>query len=605
LYIHCRQDTAAAAAEAQPQDDDHCLTSPPRKEAKTVLTKETFYSKKITNKIVTQIQDPLVLSSNALPDWCEELTYGSPFLFPSETRQLFFHCTAFGSSRSIVWLQQQREAERGRGMAGGRQELHEFRIGRIKHERVKVPRGDQLLDWAMQVMRLHAERKSVLEVEFIDEEGTGLGPTLEFYALVAAEMQRSDLAMWIVDDTDVDNVVRDIGSGEKPAGYYVSRPGGLFPSPMPQDSPACSAVSGLFWTLGVFLAKTLQDNRLMDLPLSTPFLKLLCQGEVSHSVKAERPVVSSSPDMLEDIMTSSTNNIMTSSTNNIMTNSMLSVVSEESEASSEIGSQVWWHGLLDLSDLVEVDPGRGSVLVKLQQLVAAKTAIMADDSLTEEERQLAVEDLTLDGARVEDLGLTFQYSPSSAVYGYQAVDLKPGGGDEVVTVWTMDEYVSRMVDWCLVKGVRSQLDSLRTGFCSVFPIDKLGSFSPDEVRTMLCGDQAPVFTREEIMRYTEPKLGYSKDSPGFQRFVNVLVSMTGDERKAFLQFTTGCSSLPPGGLANLHPRLTVVRKVDAGDGSFPSVNTCVHYLKLPDYSSEDVLRERLLAATMEKGFHLN
>lgn len=37
--------------------------------------------------------------------------------------------------------------------------------------------------------------------------------------------------------------------------------------------------------------------------------------------------------------------------------------------------------------------------------------------------------------------------------------------------------------------------------------------------------------------------------------------MSSDERKAFLQFTTGCSTLPPGGLANLHPRLTVVRKV--------------------------------------------
>ena len=114
---------------------------------------------------------------------------------------------------------------------------------------------------------------------------------------------------------------------------------------------------------------------------------------------------------------------------------------------------------------------------------------------------------------------------------------------------------------------------------------------------MLCGDQDPVFTREEIMKYTEPKLGYSKKSPGFLRFVNVLVEMTGTERKAFLQFTTGCSSLPPGGLANLHPRyyskhfststsssfsyrLTVVRKIDAGDGSFPSVNTCVHYLKV-------------------------
>ncbi len=94
-------------------------------------------------------------------------------------------------------------------------------------------------------------------------------------------------------------------------------------------------------------------------------------------------------------------------------------------------------------------------------------------------------------------------------------------------------------------------------------------------------------------------------SPGFQRFVNVVARFTPDERKAFLQFATGCSSLPPGGLANLQPRLTVVRKVDGSDTSYPSVNTCVHYLKLPEYSSEAVLHERLLAATKEKGFHLN
>lgn len=126
---------------------------------------------------------------------------------------------------------------------------------------------------------------------------------------------------------------------------------------------------------------------------------------------------------------------------------------------------------------------------------------------------------------------------------------------------------------------------------------------------------------------------FDPSSPGFLRFVRVLCGMSSDERKAFLQFTTGCSTLPPGGLANLHPRLTIVRKVscspigpglpramhearllklrsdwlqvDATDSSYPSVNTCVHYLKLPEYSSEDIMRERLLAATMEKGFHLN
>ena len=33
-------------------------------------------------------------------------------------------------------------------------------------------------------------------------------------------------------------------------------------------------------------------------------------------------------------------------------------------------------------------------------------------------------------------------------------------------------------------------------------------------------------------------------------------------------------------MVTMFPRLTIVRKIDAGDGSYPSVNTCVHYLKV-------------------------
>ena len=65
-------------------------------------------------------------------------------------------------------------------------------------------------------------------------------------------------------------------------------------------------------------------------------------------------------------------------------------------------------------------------------------------------------------------------------------------------------------------------------------------------QTLLSGEQYPEWTRDDIINYTEPKLGYTKDSPGFLRFVDVLVGMTPSERKSFLQFTTGCSSLPPG-----------------------------------------------------------
>ena len=39
-------------------------------------------------------------------------------------------------------------------------------------------------------------------MEFVDEEGTGVGPSLEFYALVTAEFQRKDLGMWLTDDNN-------------------------------------------------------------------------------------------------------------------------------------------------------------------------------------------------------------------------------------------------------------------------------------------------------------------------------------------------------------------------------------------------------------------
>lgn len=55
------------------------------------------------------------------------------------------------------------------------------------------------------------------------------------------------------------------------------------------------------------------------------------------------------------------------------------------------------------------------------------------------------------------------------------------------------------------------LSSRTDGFNVVFPLSKLGSFSPDEVRLMLCGDQAPSWSREDLLAYTEPKLGYSKE----------------------------------------------------------------------------------------------
>uniref|UniRef100_A0A1L8DSR6 E3 ubiquitin-protein ligase n=2 Tax=Nyssomyia neivai TaxID=330878 RepID=A0A1L8DSR6_9DIPT len=564
----------------------------------SILSGDLFMSKKITNKLLQQIQDPLVLSSNSLPSWCEDLNQSCPFLFPFETRQLYFSSTAFGASRSIVWLQSQRDVTLDRRIPGSsprRDEQHEFRVGRLKHDRVKVPRSENLIEWAVQVMKTHCTRKSVLEVEFVGEEGTGLGPTLEFYALVAAELQRSDLGvfLFVFEFSSFLRVFVVFCLGAKPPGYYVRRAAGLFPAPLPQDSDVCERVAKYFWFLGVFLAKVLQDGRIVDLPLSTPFLQLLCHTKSTkpraHGLKSN-----------DDIMMSS---IMSEESDREAIDTYTRMLTTHFPASS------WYDGVLGWDQLAEIDPIRAEFLKELQDVVVQKQNIEQNATLTPETKAQMIDDLKLHTKSMEvnldDLALTFTYLPSSKVYGIPCAELIPNGSQVDVTVMNVEEYCDLTMNFCLQDGIAKQLQAFHEGFSQVFPLNKLAAFTPEEARIMICGEQNPEWTRDDLLNYTEPKLGYSKDSPGFLRFVNVLMSLTGPERKAFLQFTTGCSSLPPGGLANLLPRLTIVRKVDAGEGSYPSVNTCVHYLKLPDYPTEEILKERLLTATKEKGFHLN
>jgi len=73
------------------------------------------------------------------------------------------------------------------------------------------------------VFELYGSSSSILEVEYFEEVGTGLGPTLEFYSLVSKEFARKDLKIW-----------RD--ADPHGTSSYVHHPQGLFPSPIsPED----------------------------------------------------------------------------------------------------------------------------------------------------------------------------------------------------------------------------------------------------------------------------------------------------------------------------------------------------------------------------------
>lgn len=110
-----------------------------------------------------------------------------------------------------------------------------------------------------------------------------------------------------------------------------------------------------------------------------------------------------------------------------MTSSTLSVLSEESDmdllsASATGGGRSWYKAMLSgPEDLADIDPARGEFLAALTDLVGQKQALLAAmENETEEAKAKAVSELRLDlkGTKVDldDLGLTFQYSPSSKVH---------------------------------------------------------------------------------------------------------------------------------------------------------------------------------------------
>lgn len=105
--------------------------------------------------------------------------------------------------------------------------------------------------------------------------------------------------------------------------------------------------------------------------------------------------------------------------------------------------------------------------------------------------------------------------------------------------------------------------------------------------------------------------GFTTLSPTITHLAQFMSDLTPVDKRAFLMFITGSPRLPYGGFKALHPPLTVVCKTvdksELSDDYLPSVMTCVNYLKVPLYTSCEVLKERFMKVMVEGqgSFHLS
>ncbi|KAK8157774.1 hypothetical protein BKA80DRAFT_335301 [Phyllosticta citrichinensis] len=485
-----------------------------------------FVNTKLTAKLNRQLEEPLIVASNCLPSWSEDLARLYPFLFPFETRHLFLQSTSFGYSRSMIRWQ---NAQSSNDSRHDRHRNDRPPLGRVQRQKVRISRN-KILESAIKVMELYGSSPSVLEVEYFEEVGTGLGPTLEFYSTVSKEFSKKKLKLW-----------RENDSNEKDE--FAFGKGGLFPAPLSADSATSEdgkKVIHLFKILGKFVARSMLDSRIIDVSFNPTFFRIGDKAAVAPSLGAVK----------------------------------------------------------------SVDADLARALLMLKKFANAKKKIDEDPHMTPVQKAHAVEDIQIDGAHVEDLGLDF------TLPGHPSIELVEDGANVSVTIDNVAKYVERVIDMSLGGGVQRQVESFRAGFSQVFPYSALRAFTSDEL-VMLFGRNEEDWSLETLMDSVKADHGYTLDSKSVRNLLQVMSEFTPSQRREFLQFVTGSPKLPIGGFKALTPMFTVVCKPSeppfTSDDYLPSVMTCVNYLKMPDYSSLDMLREKLFVAIKEGqgAFHLS
>ncbi|XP_069194933.1 E3 ubiquitin-protein ligase TRIP12 isoform X12 [Procambarus clarkii] len=495
-----------------------------------------FTNLKLTAKANRQLQDPLVIMTGNVPPWLPQIAYVCPFLFPFETRQLLFYAVSFDRDRALQRLMDSSP------------ELNSVdsseRVTPRLEKRKRTVSRDDILKQAESVISDLASSRAMLEIQYDNEVGTGLGPTLEFYALVSKELQKADLELWRGETVTVEERTED-NPGK--AVKYVNASNGLYPLPVPRNmkSAHMTKLRTKFRFLGKFMAKAVMDSRMLDLGLHECVYKWLLSEEWS----------------------------------------------------------------LGLGDVTALDLTLGHTLDRLHATVLHKRRVTAQaeqEGISGIELQTRLDALTVDGCSVEDLALTF------TLPGYPNIEFRKGGSDISVTINNLDQYLQLVIEWLVREGVRRQMEALREGFECVFPLTQLHVFYPEELEQLFCGSSdASQWDMKQLAECCRPDHGYTHNSRAVKFLLQILSEYTSAQQRSFLQFVTGSPRLPVGGFRSLTPALTIVRKTfEAGenpDDFLPSVMTCVNYLKLPDYSSIDIMRAKLEIAAREgqHSFHLS
>jgi len=194
-------------------------------------------------------------------------------------------------------------------------------------------------------------------------------------------------------------------------------------------------------------------------------------------------------------------------------------------------------------------------------------------------------------AKYGDLNFTATLSDGTKV------ELKKGGSTEIVTLETRHEF-TRLLIKARLEESKAQIAAIRKGISAVIPIEIIRTLTWEECEGLANGH--PNFDVEQLKHRTSYQGSLTATSPVILKMWEVLTEFAPEERGKFLRFVYGQARLPPaagaGGYGSELNIENLERYGSSADAILPEAQTCSFKLKLPAYSTKDILRNKLLYA---------
>lgn len=160
----------------------------------------------------------------------------------------------------------------------------------------------------------------------------------------------------------------------------------------------------------------------------------------------------------------------------------------------------------------------------------------------------------------------------------------------LVTNANREQYVKDYILWLTHKSVEAQYAAFANGFYTCLDPVALSIFTPEALKTVIEGySEIDIDQLQMTALYEE----YCIHSPTIVDFWHIVRSMSPDQHRQLLEFVTASDRVPVNGLRSIQ---FIIQKNGDDDDRLPSSSTCYGRLLLPQYSSREILREKLTKA---------